>query len=189
MLLNKAGTTLYGYPSASGTVTVSGITSIGDLAFEGCTNLISVSSPDVVSIESGAFAACTSLTSASFPNASSIRGSTFDGCTGLTSVSFPQATSIGRQAFHRCTSLSTASFPQATFIDQFAFANTGGIALTITLGSTPPMIYYESFGDGLDVPKTVTVRVPSGAEAAYDTTWQNRFTGGTTNINLTIQGY
>jgi hypothetical protein len=190
MLLDKAGTTLYGYPSASGTVTVSGITSIEDFAFMGCDNLISASFPQATSIGFGTFMGCANLTSVSCPVATSTGQSAFSDCASLTSASFPQATSIGMSTFSGCASLSTASFPQATSIEQFIFDFTGGTALTITLGNAPPTLEgYPVYFDGVDVPKTVTVRVPSATVTAYDTAWQNDFKGGNTNINLTIQGY
>jgi hypothetical protein len=154
MLLNKAGTTVIAYLGASGTVTLSDITTIGV----------------------GAFA----------------------NCTGLTSVSFPEATSIGGAAFYNCNSLTTVSFPKVTYIGEYVFSYTGGIALTITLGDTPPTVGYGMFSD-VYRSKTVTVKVPSSAESSYDTTWQDAFKGkgndgggtGTvnTNITLTIEGY
>jgi uncharacterized membrane protein len=79
MLLDKADATLFAYPSASGTVTLSDITSIEDLAFFECTNLISASFPEASSIGDSAFDNCTSLISVSFPNATSIGGLAFNG--------------------------------------------------------------------------------------------------------------
>jgi hypothetical protein len=84
MLLNKAGTTLIVYPSASGTVTLSGITTIGDFAFYGCTGLTSISFPEATTIGNFAFSGCTSLASASFPEVASIGGAF--GVTGGTAL-------------------------------------------------------------------------------------------------------
>jgi hypothetical protein len=47
MLLNKAGDKLIAYPSANGTITLSGITSIDPLAFQDCIYLTSVSMPQL----------------------------------------------------------------------------------------------------------------------------------------------
>jgi hypothetical protein len=91
MLLDKAGTTLYGYPSASGTVTLSDITSIGDSAFFECTNLISVNFPEASSIGDDAFADCTSLTTANFPLVTSIGVCAFYGIGNKAlSITLPQ---------------------------------------------------------------------------------------------------
>jgi hypothetical protein len=76
MLLNKTGTTLVMYPSASGQVT-SLITAVGSYAFAGCTGPTAVDLPPATSIGSYAFA----------------------GCTGLTAVDLPAAASIGSYAF------------------------------------------------------------------------------------------
>ena len=64
------------------------VTSIGYMAFEGCTGLTSVTIPDrVTSIGFLAFANCTGLTSVTIPDSvTSIGYEAFLGCTGLTSI-------------------------------------------------------------------------------------------------------
>ncbi len=74
------------------TVTYNGktysVTSIGGLAFYGCTGLTSISIPNsVTSIGDHAFYGCTGLTSVEIPNnVTSIGSSAFEKCTGLTSI-------------------------------------------------------------------------------------------------------
>jgi hypothetical protein len=78
------------------------------------------------------------------------------------------------------------SLPLVTEIGN-AFQNTGGTALTLTLGSTPPRVADRLF-EGVSVSKTVKVKRPSSASGAYtgyanalDTTidnWANAFRGG-----------
>ena len=124
MLLDKTETVLIGYPSASGTVALNSVTSIGDSAFTG---------------------------------------------TSLATVSLPMAVSIGGEAFG-------GSY----------YGGHYSAGLTVTLGPTVPtlgpdlFIYVEA--------KTVTVRVPSGA-TGYDDKWKNAFTGGNSNISLTVETY
>ncbi|MBR5643583.1 MAG: leucine-rich repeat domain-containing protein, partial [Salinivirgaceae bacterium] len=69
------------------------VTSIGNVAFGGCSGLTSVSIPNsVTSIGSSAFSGCSGLTSVSIPNSvTSIGSSAFSGCSGLTSVSIPNS--------------------------------------------------------------------------------------------------
>jgi hypothetical protein len=219
MLLDKAGTTLIAYPGAQGEVTESGITSIGerafsacyalaevslpeatsigDRAFEYCKKLATVSLPKAESIGKRAFLSCDTLATVSLPEATSIGEWAFDSCTALATVSLPEATSIGDGAFAYCEKLATVSLPKADLIYGSAFGYTGGTALTVTLGDTPPWVESGMFFQ-VNESKKVTVKVPSGAKSSYDTTWQKAFKGvgntgisGSVNskISLTVVGY
>ncbi|MBQ2608017.1 MAG: leucine-rich repeat domain-containing protein, partial [Paludibacteraceae bacterium] len=66
----------------------SGVTSIGNSAFDGCSGLTSVTSPNsVTSIGYATFAGCTGLTSITIPiSVISIGNAAFYGCSGLTSI-------------------------------------------------------------------------------------------------------
>ena len=66
------------------------VTSIGNCAFWGCSELSSVTSPNsVMSIGESAFEACSGLTSVTIPNSvTSIGSSAFDGCNGLTKINY-----------------------------------------------------------------------------------------------------
>ena len=74
------------------------VTLIGDLAFDGCSSLTSVTIPDsVTSIGDSAFYGCTSLKSVTIPSSvPSIGSYAFCDCKGLTSITIPDSvTSIG----------------------------------------------------------------------------------------------
>jgi hypothetical protein len=104
----------------SGEITIpSGVTSIGDGAFENCSGLTSVTIPNsVTSIGDSAFYYCSGLTSVTIPNSvTSIGSSAFSGCSGLTSVTIGNSvTSIGDSAFYGCCGLTSVPIPniQAT---------------------------------------------------------------------------
>ena len=96
---NEDGTntmTITGYVSGSGalvipeTIPIGGVnfivTSIGDYAFAYCTELTSVTMPNVSSIGNQAFLLCTRLTSVTMPNVASIEEGAFEECTSLTEI-------------------------------------------------------------------------------------------------------
>ncbi len=85
-----------------------GVKSIGNYAFNDCSNLTSVAIPgSVTSIGSNAFADCSGLTSVTIPNSvTSIRERAFSGCSSLKFIEIPNSvTSIGKDAFSGCTGL------------------------------------------------------------------------------------
>ena len=84
------------------------VTSIGNQAFGGCTQLTSIEIPNsVTSIGNHAFSECSGLTSVKIPNSvTSIETSAFYYCIGLTSITIPSSVKIiGIGAFRNCSSL------------------------------------------------------------------------------------
>ena len=107
------------------------VTSIGEKAFSGYTELTSITIPDsVTSIGGAAFYDCTGLTSITIPNSIvDISSSTFSGCTGLTSIIIPDdVTHIGYDAFSCCTGLTSIIIPDSvTNIGNNAFSGCTGL--------------------------------------------------------------
>jgi hypothetical protein len=152
------------YPDANGTISVEcytgaggavaipsiinglPVTSIGDRAFQDCTNLTNVTIPNsVTSIGQGAFHGCTSLASVSIGNSvTSIGQDAFGGCYSLTNVTIPNSViSIRESAFCICPSLTRVTIPDSvTSIGQDAF--NGCTSLTsVSIGNS-----VTSIGDG-----------------------------------------
>jgi len=125
------------------------VTSIGKYAFERCTNLTSIAIPNsVTSIGNGAFNGCTNLTSITIPNSvTSIGNNAFMNCTSLTSITIPNSvTSIGNSAFSGCTSLTSVTIPSSvTSIGTCAFQNATNIRKFTCLATNPPTVDKNTF--------------------------------------------
>ena len=157
----------------------SSVASIGDGVFWNCTGLTSISIPaSVTTIGEGAFYDCTGLTDVTIPSSvTSIGDFAFHYCTGLTSISIPSSvTSIGRSAFSDCLGLTSISIPASvTSIGYKAFGNCSGLTDIYAL-RTDPAAYNCSNYAFSDVPfSTYTLHVPSGSKEAYASTapWSN----------------
>ena len=104
------------YKDIKSVVIESGITSIGNFAFDNCSSLTSVTIPDsVTSIGNYAFNDCYGLTSVTIPDSvQSIGDSAFSWCSSLTSVTIGSGvTSIGNYAFYGCSSLTSVTIPDS----------------------------------------------------------------------------
>ena len=121
----------YGCSGLTSVEIPAGVTSIGSSAFSGCSGLTSVEIPaGVTSIGSSAFSGCSGLTSVEIPaGVTSIGSSAFSGCSGLTSVEIPASvTSIGASAFEGCSGLTSVEIPAGvTSIGSSAFSGCSGL--------------------------------------------------------------
>ena len=154
-------------PAATGSITIpNSVTSIGNLAFSGCTGLTSVTIPNsVISIGVFAFSGCTGLTSVTIPNSvTSIGDDAFSGCTGLTapvynahvfaymptsysgSYTIPDGIeSIAGSAFYGCTGLTSVTIPNSmTSIGEGAFAGCTGLT-SVTIPNSVTSIGFAAF--------------------------------------------
>jgi hypothetical protein len=113
------GITITAYTGFGGAVVIPSfingmfVTSIGEAAFNACTNLTNVTIPgSVISIGESAFADCTGLTTVMIPpGVTSIGSNAFMYCANLTIVGIPgSVTNIGAEAFYYCTNLTGVYF-------------------------------------------------------------------------------
>ena len=149
-----------------------GVTSIENNAFYGCSSLVSITiGNSVTSIGYEAFRRCYSLTSVMIPNSvTKIDILAFENCRSLTSVTFGNSvTSIGRYAFYCCRSLTSVTIPNSvTEIGYNAFGYCDNLK-DITVHQSIPLSF-PGFDYGLMSPSqasTVTLHVPVGTEHLY----------------------
>ena len=118
-----------------------GVTSIGNAAFMGCTNLVQAELPDsVISIGQSAFSGCTELTLTQLPdNLTSIGDYTFNSCIKLAITKIPATvTSIGDNGFGNCQSLHELAFTRdpAPTLGTNVFTGCSNLTLRIPDGAT-----------------------------------------------------
>ena len=124
----------------------SGVTSIGDYAFQDCSGLTSLTLPSGVT---------------------SIGICAFYDCSGLTSLTIPSSvTSIGDKAFYGCSELTSLTIPSSvTEIGWGAFRGCSGLTSIYVYPENLPELGIDIF-TGCDA-KNCTVYVPKGTYDAY----------------------
>ena len=189
ILYNKAKTTFIYIPQAlSGNITIpASVTSIGSMAFSGCTGLTNITIPaSVTEIGGSAFYNCTSLATVTFAegfsmsignwfsglsslttvnipaSVTSIGSSAFSNCTSPTNITIPEGvTSIGGNAFYRCTDLASITIPASvTEIGGSAFYNCTSLASIMVNINNPN--YASQGGILYNKAKTTLIQVPGG---------------------------
>ena len=144
----------------------SGVTSIGDSAFDGCSSLTSIEIPSGVTyIGRNAFDDCSSLTSIEIPSGvTSIGDSAFDGCSNLTNIEIPSGvTSIGSHMFAWCDSLTSVVFgenSQLTSIGESAFYGCSSLT-SVIFGENSQLEYIQEWAF-YDCSSLTSIAIPSG---------------------------
>jgi hypothetical protein len=127
------------------------VTSIGDYAFELCVDLTNVTIADgVTNIGWVAFGACYGLTSVTIPGSViSIGKDAFQYCDGLTNVTMVNGvTSIEYQAFEYCSDLTRVTIPgSVTNIGNDAFGFCSNLASVYFQGNAPTANWTVFFDD------------------------------------------
>ena len=134
-------------------------------------NLVSVEIGDcVTSIGDLAFDGCRSLSSITIPNSITTIGSGGLSFTGLIDVVLPDSvTSIGNTAFYNCTSLTSITIPNSVnSIDYGAFYNCTSLTSVTVQATTPPAL---SDATTFDNTNNCPIYVPSQSVEAYKAAW------------------
>lgn len=126
-----------------------GLTSIGDFSFYGCTNLVSVKLPaSVTEIGENAFGEDENLKEALLPSGvRTIAKMAFFRCRNLAKVTLPNGlTTIGESAFFYCDNLQSVTIPASVFsIGESAFAMLGNKPDVYCRATTPPTAAADAF--------------------------------------------
>lgn len=141
-----------------------GVTSIGDLAFEDCQELINVEIADSVTrIGDYAFNYCYELTNVEIPaNVKSIGDGTFRECGKLTSIEIPASVvSIGVDVFFECYKLTKIDVSKNNKV----YSSMDGIVFN--KNKTELLIYPY----GKPFSKTGSYTIPSGVKAGLTPRW------------------
>ena len=124
------------------------VTTIGGASFSNCSNLTHVTIPDsVTTIGGAAFYKCSSLTSVIIPDrVTEIGYNTFYGCSNLVLVIIPDSvTTIGGASFSNCSNLTHVTIPDnVTEIGAYAFSGCGKLT-SITIPDRVTWIGQEAF--------------------------------------------
>lgn len=114
------------------------ITTVGNYAFDNCSNLTSVSLPKCESLGGYAFAVCQRLLSATLPKCKTIDAYAFTTCRWLTSIDAPSLTTLGNNAFYN-SGLLTFNGSLVTSIGDSCFHGAQSLtAVTLPLITTVP---------------------------------------------------
>lgn len=200
VLFDNAMTTLLQCPAGLASYVIpSGVTSIGDNAFQNCFGLTSVTLPDSVgSVSSGAFSDCYNLTNVTFGSGvTNIGDSAFDSDSSLLSVTIPSSvarigyftfeycsgltnlvlgssvTSIAEGAFQDCSSLTTVTIPASvTSIGDSCFQDCTSLTQAYFQGDAPLVDGWQpgSADSSVFSGETGTVYYVAGT-AGWDTTF------------------
>lgn len=139
------------------------IKAIGEYAFNGCRNLVSLALPGGVNhIRTGAFSGCEALRTLTLPDSLvTIRQNAFENCTSLSSLTLPESvTEIYNGAFRGCSKLKSVTLPSTlTFIDSEAFLGTAIESIVI------PKNVKELGAVFSECEKLTSVTLPEGFES------------------------
>ena len=188
--------------SITSLVIETGVTRIGNKAFDGYSSLATVSIPSsVTSIGTSAFSGCSGLATINIPEGvTSIESYAFSNCTSLTSVNIPASvTTIQYHAFYHCTNLASVTLNSSPCFGAQAFTtdyeNTLPATFTMNLtaheGATGEFwttLYNNQYNFQVDANTEVFKVALSGAELTLNKVEDGKVTKNTAVVLKTTGG-
>jgi len=168
--------------SITSIVIESGVLTIGNYAFAGCSAFTSTNIPDgILFIGENAFSSCSNLVLITLPNSvTTIGDAIFAGCSNLTLVTLPSGiTSTGNYTFQSCTSLTSITLPiSITTIGDGAFSDCGSLA-SITIPSNVTTIGESAFSGCSSL---ASITIPNGVTTIGNNVFRGSY--NLTSINV-----
>ena len=188
--------------SITSLVIETGVTRIGNKAFDGYSSLATVSIPSsVTSIGTSAFSGCSGLATINIPEGvTSIESYAFSNCTSLTSVNIPASvTTIQYHAFYHCTNLASVTLNSSPCFGAQAFTtdyeNTLPATFTMNLtahegakGEFWTTLYNNQYNFQVDANTEVFKVALSGAELTLNKVEDGKVTKNTAVVLKTTGG-
>ncbi len=117
------------------TLDLKNVTSVGANAFNGCTELVSVTGNEVLTVAESAFYGCIELSAVTMQKLTTIGEFAFHLCESLEHIGFDKVTTVYSAAFSECHGLISAEFPAAVKFYEGVFYDCF-LLETVTFGET-----------------------------------------------------
>lgn len=125
------------------------LTTIGNYAFCGCSNLAEVYFPNVVTVGQNAFEGCkiTEITPNNFPNLTTLNQHSFRACQLVTHVNLPKVTAVAQYAFNTSQYIKEVRFDKATSTGNRSFVANYRLekAILPSLKSMAGLTFYQCY--------------------------------------------
>ena len=169
------------------------VTTIGNYAFCGCSNLVEVYFPNVTSVGQYAFEGCkiTEITSNNFPSLTKLNQHSFRACNSVIYVNLPKVAVIEAYAFNTSKNIIEAKFDNATSTGNRAFVANERLKKVIlpSMKSIEGLTFYQCYSLTALILASETVCTLKNTNAFQDSHHILGTTNSTWNPNGNKDGY